>query len=187
MDRQPEEAPVREVSLRALLCAHGDRLLRSAYLLCGNITDAEDLVQETLLQALRSAGRFRGDSAVYTWLHGILLNLSRRYWRSRKRLVFDERPVLAAATPAVAPGRGDRDYVLRQLAEAVLALSPEQREVVVLRFYENLKIADIADRTGVSTGTVKSRLHYALRILEGRLPRELNHFAATGTQEESTP
>src|SRR4051812_41829933 len=74
--------------------SHGDRLLRSAYLLCGNEAEAQDLVQETLIQALASWPRFRGESALYTWLHGILLNLCRRYHRKQKRLVYDEELVL---------------------------------------------------------------------------------------------
>src|SRR5207247_2368613 len=56
------------VDAEALVEVHGERLLRSAYLLCGDATEAQDLVQETLLQAIKSAHRFRGDSAVYTWL-----------------------------------------------------------------------------------------------------------------------
>src|SRR5580658_9427052 len=63
------------VGLHELIEAHGDRLLRSAYLMCDDRAEAQDLVQETLLQAFKSAHRFRGDSEVYTWLHGILRNL----------------------------------------------------------------------------------------------------------------
>src|SRR5437868_6249365 len=73
-----------------LLAAHGERLLRSAYLLCGDENEAEDLVQETFLQAIKSAHRFRGDSAIYTWLHGILRNLCHRHLRKQKRLLFQE-------------------------------------------------------------------------------------------------
>jgi RNA polymerase sigma-70 factor (ECF subfamily) len=60
-----------------LVASHGDRLFRSACLLCGDQAEAQDLVQETMLQSVRSAPRFRGCSTVYTWLHGILLNLTR--------------------------------------------------------------------------------------------------------------
>src|SRR5690242_12062102 len=82
------------LEIEELLSAHGDRLLRSAYLLCGNVTEAQDLVQETFLQALKSTRRFRGDSVIYTWLHGILRNLSHRHRRNQKRLVFEEELVL---------------------------------------------------------------------------------------------
>src|SRR5436189_2750500 len=82
------------LDLQELIASHGDRLLRSAFLLCGNETEAQDLVQETFLQAIKAAQRFRGDSAIYTWLHGILLNLCRRHLRKQKRLVFEEEIVL---------------------------------------------------------------------------------------------
>ena len=82
------------LDLQEMIGSHSDRLLRSAFLLCGNETEAQDLVQETFLQALKSAQRFRGDSMVYTWLHGILLNLCHRHIRKQKRLVFEEELVL---------------------------------------------------------------------------------------------
>src|SRR5215469_7516780 len=75
-------------AVQELVRAYGDRLLRSAFLLCGSETDAEDLVQETFLQAIRSTRRFGARSTLYTWLHAILLNLSRHYHRERKRLVY---------------------------------------------------------------------------------------------------
>jgi RNA polymerase sigma factor (sigma-70 family) len=67
-------------------------------------------------------------------------------------------------------GRGTRDpgdaLARRELlAGAIRSLSPEQREVIVLRFYADLTVDQIAERTGARAGTVKSRLHYALRYL----------------------
>jgi RNA polymerase sigma-70 factor (ECF subfamily) len=171
----PGEAP--PIDLQALIDAHGDRLLRSACLLCGDATEAQDLVQETFVQALKSAHRFRGESAVYTWLYGILLNLCRRSYRKGKRLVYDEERVLEATVqPGPADGM-DQGFYSANLARAIQELSPEHREVIVLRYYENLKIAEIARQTGVSGGTVKSRLHYAVRCLERLIPGEMNLFA----------
>src|SRR5271154_6094849 len=92
------------VDLQELIDAHGSRLLRSAYLLCGDKTEAQDLAQETLLQAYKSARRFRGDSAVYTWLYGILRNLCYRHLRKQKRLVLGaELPAEEAIHPS--PGK----------------------------------------------------------------------------------
>jgi len=166
------------LDLQELIDSHGDRLLRSACLLCGDETEAQDLVQETFLQALRSADRFRGDSAVYTWLHGILLNLCRRHFRKGKRLVLAEDRVLRESfQPKPAEGL-DQDFYATSLACAVQKLSPEHREVIVLRYYGNLKIQEIARQTGVSKGTVKSRLHYAVRCLEQLIPAEMNLFVS---------
>src|SRR6266446_3726570 len=90
LQRVPAFKEPSSLDLQELIESYGDRLLRSACLLCGDETEAQDLVQETFVQALKSAHRFRGDSAVYTWLHGILLNVCRRHLRKQKRLVFDE-------------------------------------------------------------------------------------------------
>jgi RNA polymerase sigma-70 factor (ECF subfamily) len=158
-------------AVAALMDVHGDRLLRSAYLLCGNAADAQDLAQETLFQAVKSARRFRGDSALYTWLHGILLNLWRHHARQAARVtVTDAVPETAAETSA--PGWAlDQANDANALWEALGRLSAAHREVLVLRFYEELRLDEIAARLEISTGTVKSRLHYALRELREKLPK----------------
>jgi RNA polymerase sigma-70 factor (ECF subfamily) len=188
-DNDMAEAPLPSDGLRIDLAewlrAHGNRLLRSAYLLCGDRTEAEDLVQETFLQAVKSAHLFRGESAIYTWLHGILLNLNRRRWRKQKRFIFDEEIVRQAASPNLQESEIDREFQTNLLSQAILALSAEHREVIVLRYYEELKLQQIAAQTGVSLGTVKSRLHYAMQCLEKLLPGELNLSAAKGTQTQS--
>lgn len=169
-----------------LVVSHGDRLFRSACLLCGDQAEAQDLVQETLLQAVRSGPRFRGCSSVYTWLHGILLNLTRHYHRDRKRMVYDEE--LARQEPAPAeekPSRLDVQMSTSALADALDSLSSLHREVLILRFYEDMKIHEIAAHLGISNGTVKSRLHYAIAEMQRRLPRELNLFGACGTEEKA--
>jgi RNA polymerase sigma-70 factor, ECF subfamily len=177
VDRDP--ARVRE-----LVEAFGPRLLRSAFLLCGSETDAQDLVQDTFAQALRSARLFQGRSSVYTWLHAILLNLSRHYHRDRKRLVFDDalaRQDIASADEG--PSRLDADAAAGALIEALNRLTQPHREVLVLRFYENMKVGEIAAHLGVAAGTVKSRLHYGLAEMQRLLPGELNLFGAGGTKE----
>lgn len=169
-------------TMHELVAAYGDRLLRSACLLCGDPSEAQDLVQETFLQAFRSAGRFEGRSGVYTWLHGILLNLTRHYHRKRVRLVYhDELP--AAGEPIAEPpaSQQDRDAGTAALMAALQQLSGPHREVLVLRYYENLKINEIAVQTGASPGTVKSRLYYALDQMQKMLPAEMNLFGGSGT------
>ena len=164
----------------------GDRLLRSAYLLCGNETEAQDLVQETLIQAMKSWRRFRGESAIYTWVHGILLNLCRRYHRKQKRLVYDEELVLKETFQSDHAREMDQDFCASRLTRAMQELTLEHREVLILRYFESMKIEAIALQTGVSRGTVKSRLHYAVRCLEQLIPREMNLFAVDGTNHKES-
>lgn len=169
-------------AVQELLDRYGDRLLRSAFLLCGNETEAQDFAQETFLQAMRSAHRFQGRSAIYTWLHGILLNLIRSHRRDQLRLVYDETMVhqeVAEENPA----QLDIGPASSALQTAMQQLSSVHREVIVLRYYENMKIREIAGQLGVSGGTIKSRLHYAIQELQKLLPGELNLFGVNDTEQ----
>src|ERR1700722_12104683 len=166
--------------------AHGDRLLRSAYLLCGDETEAQDLVQETLIQAIKSWRGFRGESAIYTWIYSILLNLCRRYHRKQKRLVYDEKEVLKETFEPDQAREMDQVFRAARLNKALQELSQEHREAIILRYFESMKIEEIARQTGVSSGTVKSRLHYAMRCLAQFIPPEMNFFDSDGTNHKES-
>ena len=171
-------------AVQELVEAFGPRLFRSACLLCGSETDAEDLVQETFVQAMQSAHRFEGRASIYTWLHAILLNLTRHYHRDRQRLVIDDQ--LARQDTPVSddgPNALDTNAAAGALLEALGRLTEPHREVLVLRFYENMKLGEIAAYLGLAAGTVKSRLHYGLAEMQRLLPGELNLFGVGGTKE----
>ena len=171
-------------ALQELVESYGDRLLRSATLLCGNATDAEDLVQDTFVEALRSCHRFRGRSTIYTWLHAILLNLTRHYHRSRKNIICDEEAGSGEqAVTAEEPAQLDVEAAGAALSAALRRLSAPQREIIVLRYYEHMKLHEIAAHIGISKGTVKSRIHYAIGELQRLLPEEMNLFGVSGTKE----
>lgn len=161
--------------------AYGQRLLRSAYLLLGGSGEAEDLVQETLLQAARSFRRFRGESGLYTWLHGILLNVTRTHQRRAARTVYVAAPEPVEVAPADQGRQLDAEMTAAAMLAALRRLTPEHREVVVLHYYEQLPVEEIARRTGVGAGTVKSRLHYARQQLSVLIPPGLNPTAANRT------
>ncbi len=171
-------------AVRELIAAYGDRLLRSAFSLCGNEIEAQDLVQDTFVQALRSADRFQRRSSLYTWLYAILLNLTRHYLRDRRRIIYDD--ALAGSDVLATeenPAPSDYGAASTALSEAMKQLSSAHREVIVLRYHEDLKIEEIARLLHISKGTVKSRLHYALAHLQTLLPEELNLFGPCGTEK----
>lgn len=176
--RSQDPAGVREV-----VGLYGDRLLRSAFLLCGSEAEAQDLVQDTYVQALCSIHRFKGGARIYTWLHSILLNLVRHYHRDRRRLIYDEDFAKQAVTASEEPSRLDVEIGSTALAAALRQLTPTHREVLVMRFYEEMKLQEIAGHLGISKGTVKSRLHYAIGEMQKLLPGELNLFGPHGTEQ----
>jgi RNA polymerase sigma-70 factor (ECF subfamily) len=171
-------------AIEDLVETHGDRLLRSATLLCGNEAVAQDLVQDTFVEALRSVHRFRGQASLYTWLHAILFNLTRHHRRDNARIVYDnDLASQQASTLEEGPVASDLKSASVELTRALRLLSDSHREVLVLRYYEHMKIHEIAQNLGVSKGTVKSRLHYAIQEMQKHLSAEMNLFGVDGTKE----
>jgi RNA polymerase sigma-70 factor (ECF subfamily) len=145
-----------------------DRAYRTARLILLDATEAEDATHDAALAAWRRFGELRDPERFEAWFGRILVNACRDRLRTRRRLPvsIDSRvePLAgAAADPADALARSEL------LRAALRTLSPEHREVVALRFFADLTVDQIAERTGTRAGTVKSRLHYALRHLRERV------------------
>ena len=139
---------------------------RLAAHLLSNPTEAEDAVQETLVLAWRGWPRLREADRFGAWFDRILVNVCFERLRARKRSRPEGLPSRHEATSADPVGPAvARDAIGRALGR----LSSEQRVVVVLRYWRDLSIEDIADRTGIPAGTVRSRLHYALRTLRSEI------------------
>ena len=163
-------------TVRHLVERFGPRLLSAATLMCGNATDAQDLMIDTLQHAVRSINSFRGESSFFSWLYGILFNLNRAVWRKRSRLSLvysGDLPDVAADVPSVG-SELDTKAVAVALAAAVRQLSEPLQAVVVLRYYGEMNIKEIAATLKISQGTVKSRLFSATRKLKELLPGEMH-------------
>jgi RNA polymerase sigma-70 factor (ECF subfamily) len=155
---------------------HGDRLLRQAIGLCGDPGAAEDLVQETFIEAWRSLARYHDGCRFFTWLCSILIHRHRNARRKRWPMPFSflfggeqdsaERFLARLSDPDQTPGEQTEQAehavrVLRSLAK----LPKKQREVVYLRFYAEDSLEGIAATLGCPVGTVKSRLFHGLERL----------------------
>jgi RNA polymerase sigma-70 factor, ECF subfamily len=150
-------------AIAAMLDAHGDRLLRAAFLFCRDRNEAQDLVQETFCRAIPALKKFRGECLLYTWLYGILRNLCIRHLRKQRHFNFFSAPPRtesAAPGPACLAETAERST---RLAETLDGMPAKQREILLLRFGEEMKIREIAELLAISPGTVKSRLHEALK------------------------
>ncbi len=163
-DRQAIETLVERhyAVLRAILLRHGG--VRA--------DEVEDLLQETFLRALAALGRYEDRGHLRTWLYRIALNLSRDNRKRSGRSVTG--PDVAALENLPDFGSDPAETVLGRidgetLAAALDRLPESQREVLVLRFYADLSLAEVAKVAGCAEGTVKSRIHYALRKLRGML------------------
>ena len=151
-----------QAAFRTIVDRHGRYLTGVAVALCGgNRTDAEDLVQETFVAALTS--RFRGESAVRTWLVQILVRRSAMLRRSRKR--EQGQPVAGETERSMRSEVSGTDAKL-DLAQMLEGLTPDQRQVIVLRELEGLSYEEMAAALHVPRGTVESRLHRARAALK---------------------
>ncbi len=161
-----------ESAVDELVKKYGTRLLRSAYLLCGNHADSEEIVQDTFITAINIIKKFRGKSAFYTWLHGILINKTRHLLRKRKIFIpMEEIPEPVCSSDHI--NSLDLKLVRENLLKTINNLSFCYRVVVILRYFEEFKISEIAQTLQISKGTVKSRLHYALKLLRKTVSNEL--------------
>ena len=136
-----------------LFLRHRDRLWAVALRTMGDADEAADALQDAMISAFRRAADFRGDSAVTTWLHRIVVNacLDRMRRRAARPVAGDLD--LLARTPQAAP---DQDVALDVLA-ALRTLVPDQRAALVMVDMLGYSVADTAEILGVSPGTVKSR------------------------------
>ena len=157
---------------------HAPALHRLAYTLAGSASDAEDIVQETLLGAYRRIGSFEGRSSFKTWLSRILVNQTARLRRSKRVREIMKPTDFSDASEAILDGleRPDevRDSEIRMDVKSALSgMSEEFREVIVLREMEGLSYIEIAEVLEIPRGTVESRLHRARAELKGLLKEYL--------------
>ena len=161
---RPEEAGGLTGRREAFERLTDQRLLRAyrlATFVLRNASDGEDAVHDAAVLAWTRFDELRDRSLFDAWFDRIVINVCRQRLRRRgiRPLVMDVTPVVPLADGA--SGRAEHDALRRALGR----LTPEHRAVVVLRHLEGYSIGEIAARTGEREGTVKSRLHYALREL----------------------
>jgi RNA polymerase sigma-70 factor (ECF subfamily) len=153
--RRPEDFEV-------LVTEHENRLYRTALAITGNVSDAEDVVQEAFLRAYKKAPVFESEEHAKAWLIRVTVNLCnsrlRSPWRNRTEPLLD-------SYPAAEPEQHD-------LLEHISQLPPKYRTVIHLFYYEGYSIKDISRMTGQKESTVRSHLTRARQKLKSVLKEE---------------
>ena len=161
---QPAIAGPRPESFEELVAASGDRMLRTAVLLTGDRHAAEDLVQSTYAQVFarwRLVSRAENPAAYTRTI------LTRLFLSDRRRKRVPELPLLEGTDSVAAPS----DPTLRlSLIEALATLPPLDRAVLVLRYFHDLPVAEVADQTGLSAAACRTRASRALARLRTHFP-----------------
>lgn len=163
-----------------LVVAYRDQVFRLALRMCGSEADADEVAQEAFLSAWKALPNFRGESQFSTWLYQLSTHAAIDLMRREKRqIAAADITEVSAADPAPSPQQQAEQSEQREIVrDAILQLAPEQREVVVLRFMEELSYEEIGAVLKLPSGTVKSRLNRAKAQLKEILSKSGNLFGA---------
>jgi RNA polymerase sigma-70 factor (ECF subfamily) len=180
---RPSAAEMRELVARAqagerdaleeLYLLHFDRIYSYLHMSVGNRHDAEDLTTQTFLKMLESIGRFRWQSAPFSaWLFRIAHNLAMDHFRANRRWQPEEEvPEPAGAEERSAEEQALHSIGRQSLLELIEGLSPEQQQVLTLKFVFNFPNAEVATILGKTEGAIKSLQHRALVSLQKQMAK----------------
>lgn len=160
-----ETAAAIEALARRLMAEHGDFVTRLCFLYLGDEMEAQDAAQESFLKAMKAFPSFRNESSERTWLARIAINTCKDSLRSpwRKR-VDGEQALLNLKDPGEGPEAFD-DTVIK----AIMSLPAKYKDVILLFYYQNLPLRDIARALALPLPTVSSRLIRARNKLSKQL------------------
>ncbi|AJY73679.1 RNA polymerase sigma factor [Paenibacillus beijingensis] len=149
---------------------------------------AEDMVQETFLKLIRQLQMGRIPGNVQAWLYRVAANQCRDYWKSAAYQTdknrFGEPPERRDERPSVVE-LAERQETRKEIMESLDGLPLVQKEVVMLRFYQDLKLQDIADILQLPLGSVKTHLYKGLRTLKSRISAETADLGTTQGGEQN--
>ncbi len=170
----------RTAAFGELVRRYQDRLYNTVFRLVDNAEDAQDVIQESFLNAYQSLGRFKGDSQFFTWLYRIAVNTAISFKRKRRVVLAAKATHISAggtepldssefSRPEHALEKAEQE---RRIQEALQRLSAEHRAVLILKDMEGQKYETMAEILQVPIGTVRSRLHRARLEMRELLERD---------------
>lgn len=163
-----------------LVVKYSPKLYGLVYHMTSNKEDTHDLLQDIFAKAYRSLKRFRGKSSFYTWIYAIATNMTLNFLKKRKRRstwsldvvdsgLQNDEAMIDIGHAANPRRQSDVNELQKKLNEAMQALSEDHRAVVTMYDIQGMPHARIGEILKVSVGTVRSRLFYAHRQLQGHL------------------
>ncbi|MFT3894327.1 MAG: RNA polymerase sigma factor [Anaerolineales bacterium] len=159
-----------ENAMGELYAAYGQRLFAYALRLTNDRAAAEDVTQEALVIAWRTAGKFRGDGRLIAWLLGIVHHTAMKSLRHQTDPLESIEETISERN-ASPEDQAQVEETKRWVRQGLQTLSTEHRAVLELVFYQGLTLNEVAEVCGCPLGTVKSRLNYARQHLRGVLSR----------------
>ncbi len=175
MCQSDHEMKLRKGDFESEVTAVYPALMRAATVLCWSRSDVEDVVQDALLRAFSAYPSFKGESSFLTWAYAILSRVAQAANRRGSRLVPDD---YTMNQPQQIPPLDHAvvvDEDARLLIDAIRSLPERQREMLTLRFLEELSYNEIAEALKVSLGTVKATVFQAKMSLRSALAKKGIH------------
>ncbi len=142
-----------------------DSAYRFAYTYVKNTADAEDIVNESVAKAISSLNSLRNTKYIKTWFYKIISNSAINFLHYKKRYVYIEDSISKMSC--------EDDYSDISFNSIINILDIKYREIIVLRFLEDMPIKEIADILGINENTVKTRLYRGLKILKVDMEGEI--------------
>ena len=160
-----------ELILTRLVENYQTPLMHICYMILHDEALAEDAVQETFLKAYKALGQFRGESSEKTWLFRIGVNVCRDMRRGRWFRYVDRR--VTPDTLPIPAAEADEDH--EELAQAIVLLPDKYKEVILLHYYQNMNVREVAQTLGLVPSSVSNRLKKARERLRALLERGNRH------------
>jgi len=159
----------REKGFRILVKEYQERMYWTIRRIIQDHDDANDVLQNAFIKAYRGIDRFKGESGLYTWLHRIAINESLTFLKRRKR--ENNFRVSINNGHEISDPHLDAEGTLNQLRKALILLPEKQRIVFNLRYYEEMKYAEMSKLLNTSEGALKASFHHAVKKLKEYLLR----------------
>jgi len=167
------------VAIASLVHAYTEPVYRLALSILDDPAEADEAAQDVFITVVKKIGSYRGEAAFTTWLYTVTLNICRmrlRRQKSQGRLKQVLQGLLRAQGGTAPPleQTASENEADRALWQAIRRLDDQQREVVILRYFHELQLKEIAKIVGVTDRTVRTRLHEAHERMRGLLKGEMS-------------
>lgn len=163
-----------EKACRLIYEAYAERILMFVQSFLKNSTDAQDVVQNVWVKVFGNLRKFKGNSALYTWIYRIAYNECINWKKSRDFEKFAEYDSQEILKTSFHEEEIDFSKATEWFDEAVATLPPRQRAVFLMRYYDELAYDKISEITGISEGSLKASFHHAMVKVEKYLISKLN-------------
>lgn len=157
-----------EQGFSALVQTYQERLYWHIRSMVGDHHAADEVLQNTFIKIYKGIKNFRGEAALYTWMHRIATNESLSYLKKRKRratVALEDGPAGVLASKGSTDGLNG-DQITQLLQRALETLPEKQQQVFIGRYYDNLSYKELSSRSGTSVGGLKASYHHAVKKIE---------------------